>query len=185
MRLAVACLVVLACMSASSPSPAVSETAALDTRTASIINAFQVMCTLELPNFAHIEEKAIAMRMKRQVDKTEATPGNTSTRSTLWVGTLSSGPFVLLLDEMSGARGKSTSCAIAVNGAPDTDAFRAAAVKVMNLPTVPQPEMRSDGSRSFIWDGVFGKGTTFLVRDFKSLGKPGIMLKLIAMVGNS
>ena len=185
MRLAVAFLIVLTCMSAWSRSPAMSETAALNTRAGSIINAFQVMCTLELPNFEHIEEKAIAMRMLRQIDKTEATPGNTSTRRTLWVGTLTSGPFVLLLDEMSGAKGKSTSCAIAVNDVPDTDAFRTAAVKVMNLPTVPQPEIQSDGSRSFIWDRIFGTGTTFLIRDFKPLSKPGIMLKLLAMVGNS
>jgi hypothetical protein len=171
-------------MSIWSPSFAVSETADLSTRAGSVINAFQVMCTLERPNFEHIEEKAIAMRMLRQVDKTEATPGNTSTRNTAWVGGLTNGPFVLLLDEMSGAKGKSTSCAIAVNDVSNTDSFRATALKVMNLPTVPQPEMRSDGTRSFIWDGIFGVGTTFIVRDFKPLGKPGIMLKLLAMVRN-
>jgi hypothetical protein len=51
----------------------------------------------------------------------------------------------------------------------------------MKLSPVPSPEMGSDGSRSFIWNGVFGQGTTLILRDFKPAEKPGAMLKLIAV----
>ena len=150
------------------------------TRDESVINTFEVMCNLELPNFEHIDEKATAMRMHVLGNNEAPSPGNTVTRSKSWAGSLTTGPFVLLLDEMSGAKGKSTGCAI-VGDVPDVDAFRTSAVKVMKLPAVPQPEMGSDGSRSYVWDGFVGPGTTLILRDFKPSGKPGVMLKLLAM----
>ena len=66
------------------------------------------------------------------------------TRSKSWFGALTDGPFILLLDEMSGAKGKSTSCAI-VADVPDRDAFRAEAIRTMKLPDAPAPEFRDDG----------------------------------------
>ena len=150
------------------------------TRDESVINTFQVMCTLELPNFGHIDAKAAAMRMQLQGDNKADSPGNTVTRSKSWVGSLTTGPFVLLLDEMSGPKGKATGCAI-VGNVPDADAFRTATVKVIKLPSIPQPDMPSDGSRSYVWDGFFGLGTTLILRDFKPSGRPGVMLKLVAM----
>lgn len=146
----------------------------------SLINTFQVMCTLELPNFEHIDAKATAMRMQLQADNKAASPGDTVTHSKSWMGGLTTGPFVLLLDEMSGSKGKSTSCAILGN-VPDLDAFRADATNMIKLPAVPPPEMRGDGSRSYVWDGFFGPGTTLILRDFKPSGKPGVMLKLVTM----
>lgn len=95
---------------------------------------------------------------------------------------LATGPFALLLDEMSGLKGKATGCAI-VDDVPDLDAFRMEVVGALKLRTIPVPELRGDGSRSFIWDGVYGPGTTLIIRDFKSSGKPGVMVKLVAMDG--
>jgi hypothetical protein len=83
------------------------------------------------------------------------------------------------LDEMSGAAGKTTSCAI-VADVPDRDAFRAEAIRTMGLPDAPVPEFRDDGSRSYFWDGVLGPGTTIVDRDFAPTGKPGVMLKLLS-----
>src|SRR5258707_14258530 len=78
------------------------------TRDESVINTFQVMCNLELPNFAHIDEKATAMQMHVLGNSETPSPGNTVTRTKSWAGGLTTGPFVLLLDEMSGSKGTST-----------------------------------------------------------------------------
>jgi hypothetical protein len=161
-------------------SHAVAEDKLSATRADSVINAFQVMCTIEPPNFEHIDEKAGAMRMHLQHDSKAPSPGNTVTRSKSWASTLTTGPFALMLDEMSGSKGKSTSCAIAAD-VGDTDAFRSTAITVMKLPTSFQPEIRNDGSRSYVWNGIYGKGSTLILRDFKPIGKPGVMLKLLAM----
>jgi hypothetical protein len=149
-------------------------------RVQSVINTFQVMCTLELPNFEHIDSKATAMRMQLRLDNKVTTPGNTVTHSKAWIGALTNGPFVLLLDEMSGSKGKSTSCAV-VGDVPDLDAFRAEAVKAMKLPVAPPPEMGGDGTRSFVWDGSYGSGTTLILRDLKPSGKAAVMLKLLTL----
>lgn len=151
-------------------------------RAQSVINTFQVICTLEILKFDRIDQKAAAMGMQLQSDTSAPSAGNTVTRSKSWFGSLTDGPFILLLDEMSGAKGRSTSCAI-VADVPDRDAFRSEAIRTMKLPDAPAPEFRADGSRSYFWDGALGPGTTILDRDFASTGKPGVMLKLVVTVG--
>jgi hypothetical protein len=149
-------------------------------RAQSIINAFQVICQLELPRFTfeRIDQKATAMKMQLRSDNSGPSAGNTVIRSKSWSGDLTDGPFILLLDEMSGTKGRTTSCSIAAD-VPDRDAFRAEVIRTMKLPEAPAPELRNDGSRSYFWDGALGPGTTILDRDFAPSGKPGVMLKLL------
>lgn len=149
-------------------------------RAQSVINAFQVMCTLELPKFDQIAAKATAMGMQLQADNKAPASGDTTRRQKVWGGGLTSGPFALLLDEMAGPKGTATGCAIAAE-VPDTDSFRTEAINTMKLAAMKAPEFGPDGSRSFVWDGVYGPGTTVIVRDFKPSGKPGVMLKLLSM----
>jgi hypothetical protein len=183
MRLPLFCLTFLFIVSTASPSHAENNNETTFSRAQSLINTFQVMCTLELPNFEHIDAKATAMRIPLQADNKGALPGNAVTHNKVWAGSLTTGPFVLLLDEMSGQNGKATGCAI-VGEAPDLEAFRTEAIKTMKLGVMQNPEMGSDGSRSFIWNNIYGNGTTLILRDFKPAGKPGVMLKLLSMVKN-
>jgi hypothetical protein len=148
-------------------------------RAQGVINAFQVICTLEPLRFERIDQKATAMGMQLQHNKSDPSAGNTVTRSKGWFGALTNGPYILLLDEMSGAAGKTTSCAIVADVA-DREAFRAEVIRTMKLPDAPAPEFRGDGSRSYFWEGVFGPGTTIVDRDFAPTGKPGVMLKLLS-----
>jgi hypothetical protein len=157
------------------------ETPSRFNRAQSVINAFQVICTLELPEFDRIAEKAGLMQMQLQFDNSGPSPGGTLTRQKSWIGTLTDGPFILMLDEMSGAKGKSTACAVAAD-IPDRDGFRAEAIRAMKLPDAPAPELRGDGSRSYFWEGPLGPGTTILDRDFAPSGRPGVMLKLLSKV---
>ena len=170
------------CASLASPAIAAENNPLHLDRAQGVINAFQVICMLEPLKFDRIDQKATLMRMQLQINNTGPSAENTVTRSKSWFGTLSNGPFVLLLDEMSGAKGKSTSCAI-VADVPDRDAFRAEAIRTMKLPDAPAPELRDDGSRSYFWDDALGPGITILDRDFAPSGKPGVMLKLISNEG--
>ena len=172
-------LVVLLLAIATPRAMAESATSPPPSRSQSMIDTFQVMCTLELPDFERIAAKATVLRMRPEADSKLNAPGDTVFRNKSWIGNLTTGPFVLLLDETTGPKGKATSCAI-VGEVPDLDAFRADAVAAMKLPAAAPPEMGNDGSRSFIWDHSLGPGTTLILRDFKPAGKPGIMLKLIS-----
>jgi hypothetical protein len=102
-------------------------------RALGVINAFQVICTLEPLSFERIDQKATAMGMRLQHNLSGPSAANTITRSKGWFGDLTNGPYVLLLDEMSGAKGKTTSCAI-VADVPDRDAFRTDVIRTMKLP---------------------------------------------------
>ena len=179
MSLPLAGLVVLLLAIATPRSVAESANPPAPGRSQSMIDTFQVMCTLELPDFERIDAKATVLRMRPEADSKLNAPGDGGFRSKSWIGNLTTGPFVLLLDETTGPKGKATSCAI-VGEVPDLDAFRADAVAAMKLLAPAPPEIGNDGSRSFIWDRGFGPGTTLILRDFKTAGKPGIMLKLIS-----
>lgn len=149
-------------------------------RAQSVINAFQVMCTLEIPKFDEIAAKATAMRMQLQADNNAPSSGDVTRRQKVWGGGLTTGSFALLLDEMAGPKGTATGCAITAE-VPDIDAFRTDAINAMKLSAMKSPESGADGSRSFVWDSVYGPGTTVIVRDFKPSGKPGVMLRLVSM----
>lgn len=149
-------------------------------RVQSVINAFLVMCTLELPKFDEIVAKATAMRMQLQSDSKAPGAGGTNVREKAWLGGLTTGPFFLILGEMSGAKGTNTACSI-VAEVPDVDAFRIDAIKTMRLAAMKVPELGADGSRAYVWDGIYGPYTTLILRDFKPSGKPGVMLKLQSM----
>ena len=77
-----------------------------------MIDTFQVMCALELPDFERIAAKATVLRMRPEADSKLSAPGDTVFRNKSWIGNLTTGPFVLLLDETTGPKGKATSCAI-------------------------------------------------------------------------
>ena len=148
------------------------------TRAQSVINAYQIMCTLELPNFAHLDAKAIAMQMQVRGDTTVPSGDQRVVHSKAYGGDLKDGAFLMMIEELTAPDATVTSCAIGAD-VPDRDAFRADAVHEMKLPEAPPPEIRDDGSRSFEWPMPFGPGTTFILRDFQPSGKPGVMLKLI------
>src|SRR5260370_28317416 len=139
---------------AATASQAVAEENSLHlNRAQGVINAFQVICTLEPLRFERIDQKATAMGMQLQHNESGPSAGNTTTRSKGWFGALTNGPYILLLDEMSGTAGQTTSCAIGAD-VPDRDAFRAEVIRTMKLPDAPAPEFRNDGSRSYFWDGA-------------------------------
>lgn len=119
------------------------------------------------------------MQLQLQVDNKTPMNDGAIYHSTAWFGSLTAGPFMLLLDEMTGSKGHVTSCAITAE-VPDTEAFENETISTLKLVNMIQPEIRADGSRSYFWDGFYGEGTTLLLRDFKPSGKPGVMLKLIA-----
>jgi hypothetical protein len=173
--------VVLLVLGTMPPAKAANDAKLSMSRSASVINTFEVLCNLELPNFDHIDAKATAMQMHLLSDNKAPSVNSTSTRSKAWTGQLTTDSFGLLLDEMSGPKGTATSCAV-IGAVPDLDAFRAEAINTMKLAPEPPPEMGNDGSRSFLWQGIDGPGTTLILRDFKPSGKPGIMLKLVSMV---
>ncbi|MBT0571657.1 hypothetical protein KIK84_15125 [Curvibacter sp. CHRR-16] len=151
--------------------------ASLLKRDQSVINAFQVMCTLELPKFETIATKAEAMQMRPVTENKLPAPGGVIARLKVWSNGLTTGAVVLTLEEVTGPKGTVTSCAV-VADIQDTEALRNEAINTLKLTAIKSPESDRDGRRSFIWEGAYGSETTVVIQDFKPSGKPGIMLKL-------
>lgn len=149
------------------------------TRDESLINAFQVLCTLEPLHFDKLAEKAAAMQMP--VIGEDSTPAGQepAIRNKSWAGGVKDFPFVFMIGDIAGEGGIATSCAVG-GEAPDADAFRETARKVMKLPGASRPELDGEGGRAFTWNNAYGPGTILVLRDFKPGGKPGVMLKLLA-----
>lgn len=144
-----------------------------------VLDTFEVMCNLELPVFADISAKASAMHMLRK-DSTSAPSANGAlVRHETWLGKLTTGPFALLLDEMTGAKGTVTSCAVAAQ-VPNADAFRAAMIHDMKVsPDTPQTD--ENGQRSTEWRDIYGPGTALILRSVDRAENPSVMVKLVSM----
>jgi hypothetical protein len=150
-------------------------------RAQSLTNSFQVICGLTLPKFSNLDAYAAALKLRVLSDTREVPQADAVGHQKSWLGSLTSGPFALFVEEMSGSKGTATSCAVA-GDVPDPDQFRGDATALIKLPPEPQPELSSDGSRSWIWPDFFGQNTLLILRDYKLIGKTGVILKLTSMV---
>jgi hypothetical protein len=141
-----------------------------------LINTFEVMCNLEIPNFDHLAARATAMRMQPQDVAPMPLPSNLTLRRKAWNGKLTTGQFSLLVDETSGSMGTITTCAIA-STVPDVNAFRAEVMRELRLATEPQPTLLG-GHRAFMFKNFVGEGTGLIVEDLTPSGRSGVMIKL-------
>ena len=160
--------------------PAYAASPSSPSRDASLINTFQVMCNLTAPNFEGISARATATHMQVQDAQPPSTDGNVQTEHKAWLGQLTTGPFGLSLDRLSGPKGTSTSCAV-FGPVANPDIFRNELVKEMKLQVANSPEV-ANGARSFEWPNSTDAGTTLILRDLTPSGKPGVMIKILSMV---
>jgi hypothetical protein len=149
-------------------------------RPRSLLNAFEVMCNLNAPDFQRLSAQAAAMRMKVLEDDSESAPAGETVQRKAWVGALTTGPFALRIEKMSGAKGLATSCGIE-GPVPDVDAFRDIVIKTLHLAASPAPEV-IEGSRTYYWDNYAGDGTTAIVRDMERPSGHFVQVKLVRMV---
>lgn len=145
----------------------------------SVLNAFQVMCNLESPDFSRIDAKATAMRMHVQSEASGPSANGTVTRHKVWVGGLTTGPFALLLDEMDGPKGTATACAIAAQ-VPDADAFRIATIDGLKL-TSTSEQLDPTGAKQSEWRDVSGPHTDLVLRTIVKGETASVMVKLVSM----
>jgi hypothetical protein len=162
------------------PAHAFQEIKPTFSRASSLLNSFEVMCNLQTPDFENLAAQATAMQMIALEDESETTPSAEVIRRRGWVGMLTSGPFALRAEKMSGVRGVSTSCSIE-GAVPDADDFRNLVVKQLQL--VSAPEIQTiEGSHTYYWDNHLENGTAILVGDIKRPSGPFVRVKLLTMV---
>lgn len=152
-------------------------------RTASLVNAFEVICTLNALDFDLLSAYAKGVHMAPVADTARTAPAGEKVREQAWAGSLTTGPFLLRVEEMRGVKGVVTGCAI--DGAvPDADAFRAAVMRSQGLATAPAPE-QVDGALTYYWDGIekTARGeTSLIVRTMVRSGRPLAEVKRVGMV---
>jgi hypothetical protein len=148
-------------------------------RARSLLNSFDVMCNLAMPNFDHLAAKATAMRMMMLDEQSETTPTGETVQEKAWVSMLTTGPFALRIEKMSGLKGIVTTCAIE-GPVPDVDAFREIVIKTHRLSTTQKAQM-IEGARTYYWDNYSGDGSTLVVRDFERPSGHFVQVKLVNM----
>ena len=141
-----------------------------------LINTFAIMCTLELPNFDHLDARATAMRLQPQKAVPLQLPNGVTLRRKVWGGNLTMGIFTLYVDEISGPTEIITTCANSGN-VSDVNSFRAEVMREFRLPTEPKP-IFIGGHRAFIFENYAGNGTSLILDDLTPSGLPSIQIKL-------
>ncbi len=149
-------------------------------RADSLFNAFQVLCNLRDPDMRQLSAQAIAMRMDVLEDVSETTRSGETVQRKGWLGLLGDDPFALRVEEMRGAKGIATSCAIE-GPVPDPDAFRTMAMNKLHLNGSPERQM-VDGEPTYYWDNYAGTGMTIVMRDAVRPSSRFVQVKLINMV---
>lgn len=151
--------------------------------TAALVNAFEVICTLNALDVDVLSAYAKGVRLTPLGDTAGSTPTGEKVRERRWAGTLTTGPFVLRVEEMRGAKGVVTACAID-GPVTDADAFRAAVMRSQGLATAPAPQ-QVDGTTTYYWDHVgqgAGGDTSLVVRALVLSGRPAAEVKRVRMV---
>lgn len=146
------------------------------TREASLINSFEVLCTLEPPNFQRIEQKAEAMKMAsyQDVAPPKETDGSFD-RTKSWIVTLTDGPHVLFATEMNGPKGHVVSCGIGAND-PIGASFKKELMTEMKLGSPTVDGLLSNGMHVYLWKGTFGPGTQLRLQIAEPDSNPGAMV---------
>jgi hypothetical protein len=149
-------------------------------RAHSLFNAFEVMCNLDIPNIDALTARASAMRMVALEDLSGPVAPAETLRKKSWTGPLTTGPFVLRAETLSGPKGITTACS--VEGAvPDVAQFREVVIRDLRL-GVPSESQNSGGSASDYWDGYVDKGSTLVIRSSPKGAAKFVQVKLLNMV---
>lgn len=149
-------------------------------RASSLFNSFEVMCNLRTPDFEYLVAQATAMQMIALENESETTPSAEVIWRRGWAGMLTSGPFALRVEKMSGAKGVSTSCSIE-GAVPDVDDFRNLVVKRLQLTNAPEIQT-IEGSHIYYWENHPEPGAAILVGDMERPSGPFVRVKLLTMV---
>ncbi|WP_434713592.1 hypothetical protein NMA58_25030 (plasmid) [Rhizobium sp. YTUHZ045] len=142
----------------------------------SVINAFQIMCTLEPENFEHISATAQAMFMRKSIDKTEKQSGDITRHLQVFEGALSTGPFSLLLEKISGPTIDATNCGIASN-ALDKRSYFDDLVRTLHLSQNSSRRIGLNGNEVTTWADVYGPHTFLDMTDLR--GSDGVLIQLL------
>ncbi|OWV88753.1 hypothetical protein ATY75_19210 [Rhizobium sp. N122] len=141
-----------------------------------VINAFEVMCTLEPENFEHISARAQAMVMRKSVDKTEKQSPDITRHLEVFEGNLTTGPFSLLLEKISGPTINATNCGVASN-TPNKRAYFDDIVRTLHLSQNTSKRTSSNGNTVTTWDNVYGPHTFLDLTDLR--GSDGVLIQLL------
>jgi hypothetical protein len=148
-------------------------------RSAQLVESFRAFCTLHLPDFSQLDEKATALQLPaRSGENTQLWDSHYQSKS--WLVFLSSGPHELAASEAIGPRGKLTICGIR---APDVrgEDIRSDLTESMKLGDPISVITSPDGQQQITtWKlDASSKGITIVLTDNTPLLKPGINLQVL------
>jgi hypothetical protein len=176
---AVATVSLGAMAAAPAPAPSAAPAVTPQSRSLDVLRAFDKLCNAPRLTFEILSDRAKVTGMKPVPASTPAPPAGT--RIGRWGGTVPSGEFALLVDEIRSIKGIMTSCAIAAD-VGDVEVFRAAAIKTMSLRADVKPDISTEGGRTFDFGIVRQPSTHIFIRDLKPKGLNRILITVSTLV---
>jgi len=157
--------------------PAVPTAATAPSRSMDVLRAFDKLCNAPKLTFDVLADRAKVTGMKA----VPAPAPPSGTRIGRWGGTMPSGEFALLVDEIRSIKGLMTSCAVAAD-VGDVEVFRTAAIKTMSLRANVKPDISTEGGRTFDFGIVRQPSTHIFIRDLKPKGLNRILITVSTLV---
>lgn len=146
-----------------------------------VLRAFDKLCNAPKLSFDILAERAKVTGMKPVPAPASAPATPAGTRLGRWGGTMPSGEFALLVDQVTSVKGILTTCAVAAE-VGDADVFRAMAIKTMKLRANVTSDTSTEGGRVFDFGIVRPPSTRIVVRDFKPKGQNRILIAVSTLV---
>ena len=151
-----------------------------DERSTALVDAFHTVCAAELPNFAHIEAKAVAANWPVNMDAgTPRQPEGPFNHIKSWMVALASGTHELSAVEARGPAGEVASCAVtAADGLGEQ--VKQDLMQAFSLGPAEREAFSPDGlRRSSAWRvKLQGEGVILLMIDGTPANTPGVYLNL-------
>jgi len=130
----------------------------------SVINAFQVMCTVGTLDFDQLSAKASAMRMVKSSDKTEQESATATRQVQSWEGSLTDGPWTLLLEKIVSPAVHANVCGVAANIDNKAD-YRANIIQRLHLKGDGDQHVFPNGNQETYWKNAYGVGTVISITE--------------------
>ncbi len=142
----------------------------------SVINAFEVMCTVEPVNFDRISARALAMRMQAGADKADEEVPGVKRHVRSFEGSTAKGPWTLMIEKIESPAVNAATCGVAAR-ISDKASYIANITQRLQPKGQRVQQTLPDGNRVTFWPDAYGPNIMLNITELA--GDNGIIIQLL------
>ena len=143
-----------------------------------LINAFQVACTVGPLNFDRLSSYAAAIGMKKSVDTTEPESSDATRHVQSWEGSLTKGPWTLLIEKIESPSVRADTCGVAAN-VDDKAKYHNNIISRLHLKGNGEQHDFPNGNQITYWKKAYGAADT-IVSITDVAGGSGVIIQILS-----